>query len=165
MNKPIIKRAGAAAAVLAIALPLTMLWEGKRNTTYIDIAGIPTACYGQTGPKVQIGATYSNATCDTWLREELADYYQAISTCIGRDMQPHQAAAFTVFAYNVGKGGACRSTAVRLAKAGRWPEACRAIGMWDKAYNPKTGRTERVQGLANRRAAEIKLCLGEGRDA
>ncbi len=154
------KAAGAAAVVLALATPLTMYWEGKRNKTYIDIAGIPTACYGQTGDKVKVGATYSDETCEKWLREELQAYYEAVDRCIP-EMAPHQAAAFTVFAYNVGIGGACGSSAARYARDKQWPQACAALERWNKYRNPKTGQLEVSQGLANRRAAERRLCEGK----
>lgn len=152
------------AAVLALAIPFATSWEGKRNTTYLDIAGIPTACMGQTGPKVQLGRTYSDATCEQWLREELTDYHQAITQCVAVPMAPHQAAALTVFAYNVGAAGACGSAAVRYARVGDWTRACRAIQTNDRGQPAWSyvGRTY-VQGLANRRAAERALCEGRYR--
>ncbi|WP_375592301.1 lysozyme [Chitiniphilus eburneus] len=151
----------AVAAILALATPLAMQWEGKRNTTYLDIGGVPTACYGQTGSKVRLGATYPDSTCDAWLQRELGDRYQQLAQCIPVEMAPHQAAALTVFAYNVGIAGACNSAAARYARAGDWPRACRAIQLNDRgqpAWSYVGGRF--VQGLANRRAAERALCEG-----
>ncbi|QDQ26695.1 lysozyme [Chitinimonas arctica] len=159
---------GAVVAVLAIAFPLTAQLEGKRNKTYLDIARIPTACMGQTGPKVKLGATYSDETCNTWLREELTDYYSAVAQCIDVPMAPHQAAALTVFAYNVGTAGACGSAAARYARQGDWPRACRAIQTndagqpaWSYITDPKTGGKTYSKGLANRRARERALCEGK----
>ncbi|GAA5785657.1 hypothetical protein YWS52_19790 [Chitiniphilus shinanonensis] len=151
----------AVAAMLVLATPLAMQWEGKRNATYLDIAGVPTACYGQTGASVKLGATYPDSTCDAWLRQELGERYQQLAQCIPVEMAPHQAAALTVFAYNVGVAGACNSAAARYARAGDWPRACRAIQLNDRgqpAWSYAGGRY--VQGLANRRAAERALCEG-----
>lgn len=159
-------KAGAlAGAALLLALPVAKLWEGKVNTTYLDVANVPTACYGQTGAKVRLGATYSDATCERWLREELQGYFEAIDRCVTVPMTPPRAAALTVFAYNVGVAGACSSAAVRYANRGDWRNACRAIQVndrgepaWSYATDRVTGKRRFVQGLANRRAAERALC-------
>ncbi|XZG71740.1 lysozyme [Chitinibacteraceae bacterium HSL-7] len=143
-----------AAAVVALATPLTMQWEGKRNATYLDIGGVPTACYGQTGSQVQRGKTYSDATCRQWLNESLHAHYAGIRRCVTAPMADHQAAALTVWAYNVGVPAACGSTLVRHANAGNWPAACAQLDRWVYV------RGQRVQGLANRRAAERGLCEG-----
>lgn len=66
---------------------------------------------------------------------------------------PHQWAAHTSFAYNVGLGTYGKSSVARLFAQGRQVEACRFLGRYVYAG----GR--RLQGLANRRAAEIALCL------
>ncbi|QDQ24911.1 lysozyme [Chitinimonas arctica] len=160
------------AAVLALATPFVIQWEGKRNRTYLDVAGIPTACMGQTGTRVKIGATYNDATCEAWLREELTETYAAVSRCMPVPMTPNQAAALTAFAYNVGSTGACQSAAARYARQGDWGKACRAIQIndagqpaWSYVTDAKTGKKVYVQGLANRRAAERALCEGRGRHA
>lgn len=160
MNK---RRTAFAAAAIAAAMPVIMLWEGKVNKTYLDIGGVPTACYGQTGPQVTPGIVYDDKTCETWLRAETGEKYDAMMRCLPaeQEMKPYQAAAMLVFAYNVGVSGACRSAAARYARAGDWRNACRAIQVNDNgiaAWSYVNGRY--VQGLANRRAAERRLCEG-----
>lgn len=157
--------AGFVAAVLVIATPAAIHWEGKRNRTYLDVADVPTVCYGQTGARVRLGETYSDQTCMQWLQDELQHYLQGLSACVRSPMHAHQAAALTLFAYNVGVSGACSSAAVRYASRGDWANACRALQFndrgepaWSYITDPKTGQRRFVQGLANRRAAERALC-------
>lgn len=149
------KVAAGAAGVMLIAVSFVAGWEGKRNTTYNDIVGIPTICYGQTGARAVPGRTVSDATCQQWLEEELGEYYKGVQGCIRVPMQDHQAAAFTSLAYNIGVRGFCGSTAAKRANAGDWPGACAAIDRWNMAG----GRV--VNGLVRRRAAERKLCEGK----
>lgn len=149
------KVAAGAAGVMMIAVGFVAGWEGKRNTTYNDIVGIPTICYGQTGERAAPGRTVSDATCQQWLEEELNEYYLGVRKCVTVPMQDHQAAAFTSLAYNIGVKGFCGSTAVKRANAGDWPGACAAIERWNMAG----GKV--VNGLAKRRAAERKLCEGK----
>lgn len=156
-------RATFAAAVLALAVPLTITWEGKRNSTYLDIGGVPTACYGQTGAKVRVGSTYSDATCEAWLRAELTETYTGVLACLGAAPGAHarHIAAFVVFAYNIGVSGFCGSASARYARSGDWANACRAIQINDlgKPVWSYVGKRY-VQGLANRRTAERALCEG-----
>ena len=149
------KVAAGAAGVMMIAVGFVAGWEGKRNTTYNDIVGIPTICYGQTGARAVPGRTVSDATCKQWLEEELNEYYAGVKACVRVPMTDGQAAAFTSLAYNVGVKGFCGSAAARKANAGDWPGACAAIEMWNRAG----GKV--VNGLAKRRAAERKLCEGK----
>jgi lysozyme len=148
------KVAAGAAGVMLIAVSFVAGWEGKRNTTYNDIVGIPTICYGQTGARAVPGRTVSDATCQQWLEEELGQYYAGVRECIRAPMQDHQAAAFTSLAYNIGVKGFCGSTAAKRANAGDWPGACAAIERWNMAGGSV------VNGLVRRRAAERKLCEG-----
>jgi len=62
-------------------------------------------------------------------------------------------AAATSLAYNIGVGAYCKSSIDRFFDAGQPAKACDTFLLWDKAGG------KRVQGLANRRAAERALCL------
>ncbi|WP_051304677.1 lysozyme [Chitinilyticum litopenaei] len=153
-------RRGAAAlalAALALASPLVMKWEGKRNATYIDLAGIPTACYGQTGARVKTGQRYSDETCKQWLQESMAEHYAGLTRCLTAPAEAHQLAALTSWTYNVGVSAACKSQLVRKANAGDWPGACAELDKWVFV------KGQRVQGLVNRRKEERALCEGRMR--
>lgn len=143
--------AGAAAAALALAIGTIAPWEGKRNAPYRDPIGILTVCYGETEVPMR---RYSDAECRNMLETRTAGFAEGVRkrnpTIVG---YPHQWAAHTSFAYNVGLGTYGKSSVARLFAQGRQVEACRFLSRYVYAG----GR--RLRGLANRRAAEIKLCL------
>ena len=146
---------GAAAA--AILTPMVVMWEsgGKDHLVpYRDIVGVWTQCHGET---LNVKATTPAETpegCALKLDNRLAGFAQAVVKCTpslrGKD---EEWAAATSLAYNIGVGAYCKSSVDRFFDAGKPLQACDAFLLWDKAGG------KRVQGLANRRAAERALCL------
>jgi len=156
-GKDIPKR-GAFAAMLVLAIGLIMPWEGLRTTTYLDIVGVATVCYGQTGAAAAPGATYTEAQCREMLGDEVAYFATKLERCISPDarMTPLQQAAVLSWAYNVGDRAACSSTLVRQLNAGEPPAVwCAQLLRWDKAGKPPKA----VKGLTNRRRAEYQQCI------
>ncbi len=144
----------AAASVLAAAGALVVKWEGKHNSVYLDPIGIPTVCYGHTGPEVKLGQKYSDSQCEALLRADLAVAAQAVDTCITVPMEPHQKAALIDATFNIGPRVVCQSTLRKKALAGDWPGACAELDKWKYAG----GRVYR--GLVYRRADDRALCEG-----
>ena len=145
---------GALAATVAGVLAVSSVGkdEGLRLRTYKDVVGIPTYCYGET-QGAKMGQVYTKAQCDELLLRRLDEFAGKVEHCVKAPMSDRTLVAFTSFAYNVGAGGACGSTAFRLYNAGDRQGACRALGSWNKAG----GRV--IPGLTARRARETKLCL------
>lgn len=141
------------AAVLTLAAVIAAYWEGFSPTGYADPVGIPTVCWGHTGPDVRVGMTLSLSQCRDLLQKDLVIAASAVERCITRPLSTHQAAAFTSFTFNVGGGAFCGSTLVRLFNAGQEEEACRQMSRWIYAKGVK------LRGLERRRAAEVSLCL------
>lgn len=146
-------------AVAVAAMALIKSWEGRRNTVYLDIVGVPTVCYGQTGPDIQPGQRYTDAECEAMLQRALPEYYGHVKRCIV-DRAPwplsvNEQAALLSFAYNTGEGGVCGSGVQRAALRGDRVEMCRQMGRWVYAK----GQWRR--GLANRRRDEMAVCLGD----
>lgn len=148
--------AGALAAAIAVATPVIMVWEGKRNDTYLDVANIATVCYGHTGPDVRLGQRRSDAECRGQLAKDVAKHAEGIRACIKVAVPVESFAAFTSFAFNVGVAGFCRSTVNRRLNAGDLAGACAGLSAWDKAR--VNGKLQPVRGLTRRRAAERALC-------
>lgn len=148
------KQAGVAG--LAATIAFVGAWEGLRLTAYRDVVGIPTVCYGET-KGVQMGDSYTKEQCDDMLADRLAEFEAGISACIEPwdDLPVKTRISLVSWAYNVGVGGACRSTAVRRFNAGDYRGGCDAVQWWNKAG----GRT--IPGLVNRRAAEHRLCVAD----
>lgn len=145
-----------AAAVVALALPLVQLWEGRSLVAYRDIAGIPTICDGETRG-VKMGDRATPAECDAMTEEAVAEFEAAIRPCLPRSLPTETRAAFVVTAYNIGADAFCKSSMARRASAGDLRGACDALLMWNKAK--VNGKLQPVRGLTSRRTAERALCL------
>ncbi len=144
----------AATGILAAAAVVVTKWEGKHNEVYLDPVGIPTVCYGHTGPDVKPGLRFTNSECEALLREDLLEAKRIVNRCIPRPMRPHQEAALISAAFNIGPKVVCGSTLQRKALAGDWAGACAELGRWKFAK----GRV--FKGLILRRADERALCEG-----
>lgn len=143
----------AATSILAAAAVVVTKWEGKHNEVYLDPIGIPTVCYGHTGPEVKLGQRYSNAECDALLKADMAEALRIVDRCLPA-RKPHQTAAMVSAVFNIGPKVVCGSTLQRKAKAGDWAGACAELSKWKFAG----GRVFR--GLVLRRADERALCEG-----
>lgn len=148
---PVQKSAAALAAGTAV-LGFIAQWEGKRNVDYLDIVGVPTACYGSTRGAV-VGKRRTDAECRTMLARDVTDHALELSQCIRVDVPSESYQAFVSWTYNVGATNACRSTLIRKLNAGDLRGACDELPKWNKAG----GKV--VKGLTNRRLAERELCL------
>ena len=97
---------------------------------------------------------HTDAECLAMLEDASAEFLEGVRRrnpeIVG---YPHQWAAHTSFAYNVGLGTYGRSSVARLFQEGRQVEACRFLSRYVYAGGRK------LRGLERRRAAEIKLCL------
>jgi len=141
-----------AAAALALAVPMIERWEGTRLLPYRDIVGIWTVCAGETRVAMR---RYTRAECAALLHATVVnDYGAAVLRAVpALETRPHQLAASISLSYNIGTAAFARSTVARRFNAGDWRGGCEAFLMWNKAG----GKV--VQGLANRRADERRLCL------
>lgn len=143
-----------AAAALAIAAPLVAMWEGRSLSVYPDIVGVPTVCYGHTGPDVEVGqADRTPAECDRLLRGDLSAAYGHVRRCIPRQLPAHVDAALVSFVFNVGPSGVCGSTLQKRMLAGDLRGGCAQLLRWVYAGG------QYVPGLANRRRAEYRVCM------
>ena len=134
----------------AVTIATVSLMEGRSNDPYKDIVGVWTVCDGETNVKMR---RYSNAECDTMLRTSLVKYGNGVLECVNVPISQNQHAAFTSFAYNVGTGAFCKSSLLKKLNAGDYVGACDGLLAWSYAGG------KYVQGLANRRNVEQRLCL------
>jgi lysozyme len=138
-------------------------WEDQRLVVYADklAGGLPTYCSGRTQPSRPVGERLTQAQCDAIDRQTATEYGRAVLACIPADkFDQNSFDAFTLFAVNVGKKGACESHAARLLRDGNREAACRALArgpdgrpVWSFAGGVF------VQGLQNRRQYEANWCL------
>ncbi len=152
-NKALGLGAAATIAVAAIATPLIGTWEGLETKPYHDIGGVLTVCYGETqGVEDRI---YTRQQCEHMLQERTKEFHAEVMNKVEVDLPITMQAAVTSFAYNVGIGAFSKSTLLKKINRGDLYSACQELDRW--VY---VGRTY-VRGLANRRAAEKRLCVAE----
>ena len=141
-----------AAGTLAMATVIIGVWEGRSNEPYRDIVGIWTVCDGQTNVAMR---RYTDAECDAMLAKSIqVEYAPAVYKCVPalRERKYEGAAAISL-TYNIGSGAFCRSTVARRFNNGDWRGGCNAFSSWVYAGGRK------INGLVNRRKAEVSLCL------
>ncbi len=153
------------AIYLAPAQALIKQWEGLRLSAYPDPAtgGEPwNIGYGMTavnGAPVREGDKISQALADELLRSEIhryaAELYKLIPAM--RQYGANQQAALISWAWNVGLGAVEESTLRKRLLAGESGQVVvpQELPKWNKA-NGKV-----MEGLANRRAAEVALFIGK----
>lgn len=158
MSRLVTKKRGVAGAFVLVATLAGTLAvqkvggdEGLRLKTYKDIVGVSTYCYGEI-KGAKMGQVYTKAQCDALLLKRLDEFANHVESCITKPMSDKTEVAFTSLAYNIGWGGFCKSSVVRLYNQGKSTEACDAM----KAFNRAGGRP--VPGLTARRGRESKLC-------
>jgi lysozyme len=139
--------------LVAIALSVTSVasWEGLRTKVYPDAGGVATACYGETNGITK--QEYTKVECEQMLRARLDVVASELSKCVTADMPDTRKNALISFAYNVGTGAACRSTAIRELNAGNVKAGCDALLKWTKVDGVE------LKGLVRRRKWEWEQCL------
>lgn len=139
----------------AACISVVGTFEGLRTVAYPDPAtrGKPwTVCYGETAG-VKAGDRYTVAECKAMLATSLERYALAVEGCVTSPMTDGAYAAYVSLAYNIGTGGFCKSSVVRLHNAGQTRAACDALLKFNRAGGLV------FPGLTRRREAERALCL------
>lgn len=145
-------------AVAGMLVALVGGFEGLRQNAYPDPAtgGAPwTVCYGETSG-VKRGDHHSIAECKDMLVKSLKKYAEGIEACVTVPLPDRRYVALVDFAYNLGVGGACNSSVVRLINEGKTKQGCDYL----LKYNRAAGIV--FPGLTRRRQAERELCLADG---
>ena len=157
-GKKVVGGAGIVAIAVALAVGSLRTDEGKRNVGYLDIAKIPTDCFGHTGADVHVGQRKSDEQCEGELAGDARIHMMGALHCtpILAD-KPNQLAAATRLTFNIGVAAYCGSTIARRFNAGDLRGGCDAFLAWDKAR--VGGRTVVVNGLELRRQRERAMCL------
>lgn len=141
----------------AVGLALIKDNEGLRLGAYMDPVGIPTICYGHTGPEVRMGLRYTKAQCETILLQDVYVHRTGLAKCITAPVNPNQRDAMVSLAFNVGVTRVCKSTLVRKFNRLDYAGAALEFSKWQ--YASVSGRTVVLPGLVRRRAAERALFL------
>ncbi|WP_432779738.1 lysozyme [Pseudomonas corrugata] len=167
-------QAGALALASAPLVVFLGTWEGNgQNTVYADklAGGLPTVCKGitrHTSPfPVVVGDYWSPDRCTQVEQLVISKGQLQLADCItNQDVDQNTFDALSSHAHNVGTPSTCASRAVGLINAGRIADGCRALAWAPDGRTPvwsfvtdAQGRKRFIQGLHNRRLAEMELCL------
>ena len=139
-------------------LDLIKQYEGCKLTAYKDIVGIWTIGYGTTaaaglGIEPAKGMTITQDRAEDLLRQGVDAFAAKVDALILAKVNANEFGACVSLAYNIGPGAFSKSTVLRELNAGNKDRAAAAFKMWNKAGG------EIVQGLVNRRNAEVALFL------
>lgn len=148
-------------AACAVAAPLTMSSEGKKNTGYLDPSRIPTICFGHTGPEVRVGAWWSDGTCKDVFTKDQQRLAVAALQCTPDEVVKNRYVFGSVvdFTFNGGAGLYCRSSMARDFGAGHYAAGCRDFLKYRFSRNRATGRMVELPGLKIRRGKEAETCM------
>lgn len=160
MNAP---RATLAALTLsAAALVGIVTQEGYSDKAVIPVKGdVPTIGFGTT-QGVKMGDTTTPPKALSRALSDISQYEGALKSCVRVPLHQREYDAFVSLAYNIGPRAFCRSTLVKKLNAGDYAGACSEIQRWSwfngrDCALPGSG----CAGLAKRREAESRQCLGE----
>lgn len=140
------------AGAIAIAAALVSVAEGLVLSTYPDVGGVPTYCYGET-KGAEWGKTYTKEQCDEKLADRLVEFNEGVNSCVFVELPDTRRAALVSLSYNIGVSAFCKSTVVRKLNAGDVQGGCDAFLMWNRVKGVVW------RGLTNRRQKERALCL------
>lgn len=169
---------GGSLAIGSAALLLFLgSWEGGAEyTVYADklARGLPTVCKGltrhSTSTPIIVGEKWPAEKCS---REEAAAVERLqikLADCFTSLPPQSVFDAATSHAWNNGVANTCGSSAMKAWNSGDWRLGCRRLAFSDGGKRVwsyvKTGRVVNgkpeyrfIQGLANRRDAEHRICL------
>lgn len=151
----------AAAIIGAAGISLIKDNEGLRNQAYLDPVGIPTICYGHTGPEVRLGMRLSDAECESLLLQDIAAHQPVLTpgnprNCINDvPLNQNQMDALTSFVFNLGENQFCRSTMARRLRLKDYSGASPEFSKW--VYGRVGGKAQKLPGLIKRRTEEKRL--------
>lgn len=161
----------ALAGVSVLAAGAIIANEGWIPTATIPVPGDPcTYAYGSTrrpdGSPVKCGDKIARQEARILLERQLeTDYNKPLKKCIGDlRLSVGEGAALLDMAWRLGPEKVCRSTTVRMFRAGDYEGGCKAVYLFDRLHGRKCSlpenrnRKDGCKGVMNRLDAEYRLC-------
>ena len=158
-------RGGIGAMVLsAAALVGLALYEGYSDKAIIPVKGdVPTIGFGTTGG-VKMGDKITPPQALVRALQDIQKFEGALKNCVKVPLAQHEYDTYVTFSYNIGSSAFCRSTLVRKLNALDYDGACKELLKWTYFQGKNCALPENSRlcgGLATRRQAEYKQCVGE----
>lgn len=128
-------------------------FEGRKLVAYKCPSNVWTVGYGETGPDIVQGVTWTIWQCEERLKDAVAKRAEAVDHLVKVELTSNQRAALISFVYNIGIDAFKNSTLLRLLNQGKYIDAAGQFPVWNKS----NGRI--LSGLVDRRDAEMELFL------
>lgn len=132
---------------------LLRTFEGCNLTSYQDSGGIWTVGYGHTGPDVTQGMTITQAQAEQLFQNDILLVSGKVNSIVNSCLNSNQYSAAVCFAYNVRSWQG--TPLFGLLASGMVALATQHWLLYDKIT--VNGQKIEVQGLKNRRQAELNL--------
>ena len=129
-------------------------FEGMELEAYLDAVDVWTIGYGHT-KTAEPGMVITEAQAEELLREDLAEFEEAVTEAVEVSINSNQFSALVSFCFNLGAGSLFQSTLLKLLNQGDFQGAADQFPRWDKAGG------QALEGLTRRRKAERALFLGQ----
>ena len=159
-----VRRTVAGLSLSAAALVGILLHEGYTDRAVIPVKGdVPTIGFGAT-TGVRIGETTTPPKALARALTDLQQFEGALKQCVTVPLAQHEYDALVSFSYNVGSHAFCQSTLVKKLNAEDYAGACSELLRW-RFFQGKDcalpANARLCGGLAKRREAEYRQCIGE----
>ena len=132
-------------------------FEGKRLNAYYDGVGVWTIGFGTikypNGVRVKKGDTCTEAQAESYLKNDLVKFENAINRLVKVPLNQNQFDALSSFTYNLGETNLSSSTLLKKLNAKDYAGTADQFLRWNKAG----GKV--MNGLTRRREAERILFL------
>jgi lysozyme len=130
-------------------------FEGLALKAYKCPAGVLTIGYGHAGG-VSENLEITKEEAEKLLKMDLKDFELVVNNFVKEKITQNQFDALVSFCYNVGAGGFQKSTLLKYINMQAFSQVPDQFMRW-----VKDGKGNILQGLVNRRRAEVMLWRGE----
>jgi lysozyme len=159
-----VRRTVAGLSLSAAALVGILLHEGYTDRAVIPVKGdVPTIGFGAT-TGVKLGDTTTPPKALARALTAVQQFEGALKECVTVPLAQHEYDALVSFSYNVGSHAFCHSTLVKKLNAEDYAGACSELLRW-RFFQGKDcalpANARLCGGLAKRREAEYRKCIGE----
>lgn len=131
------------------------LWEGLKLKAYRDSKGLPTIGIGTTrypdGTKVKMGDTCTKAQAYEWFKFDVARFEAFVNRVIKVPLNQNQFDALISLVYNIGETNFTEGSVDDKLNSKQFDAALKTWALYVNSGGKK------IDGLVNRRNAEIKL--------
>lgn len=126
-------------------------FEGKRNTVYLDTAGLPTVGYGHMDQMMQVGQHYSDEQINALFDKDLGKVEACLNEEIKAPVTQNQFDALADLTFNIGVYAFTNSTLLKMLNRQEYYNIPNQIRRWNHVKGIV------VEGLTHRREAEARL--------